>query len=267
VNRPGESTSSHPDWRAGRFGRAARTYHRSTPVQAAMAERLVDALPPDLRPGSAMELGCGTGHLTRILVGRFPRVPILATDLSEAMLQTARENWDLPSLPAWLRLDARIPELGDRSFDLVASNALVQWFPDLREHFRGCRELSSAQGWLAVSGFCDDHFAELDGILARPPFEYPRGPGHSLLAVSEAILGTGWELSSLVAEEWPVSYPSAWSFLAQLRDSGANRPPPPGKNLGRSGLRQLLNGLDSQASGPEGLRITWKPWFLIAKAV
>ena len=267
MNRDEESTSGHDDWRAGRFVRAALTYHSSTPVQAAMAKRLVDALPPDLRPGSVLELGCGTGHLTRALAGRFPHAPILATDLSEAMLRTARENWDLPSLPTWQRLDARNPELRDRTFDLLASNALVQWFPDLRKHFRGCRELSGAEGWLAVSGFCEDHFPELDRILAHPPFEYPRGPGHSLLAVSEAILGTGWELSSLVAEEWPVSYHSAWSFLAQLRDSGANRPPPPGKNMGRPGLRQLLARLDSQAPGPEGLRITWKPWFLIARAV
>jgi SAM-dependent methyltransferase len=201
------------------------------------------------------------------LARRFPKVSILATDLSEAMLQTARENWDLPFLPAWQRLDARSPELRGRSFDLVASNALVQWFPDLGQHLRRCRELSSGEGCLAVSGFCGDHFPELDRILTRPPFEYPRGPGHSLRSVSEAIRGTGWELSSLVAEEWPVSYPSAWSFLDQLRESGANRSPSPGKSLGRLGLRHLLERLESEASIPEGIRITWKPWFLVAKAV
>jgi len=266
LNRDEEPSSGHGDWRAGRFGRAARTYHRSTPIQAAMAQRLVDALPRDLRPGSVLELGCGTGHLTRALAKSFPQAPILATDLSEAMLRTARENWDLPSPPTWQRLDARNPELRGRSFDLVASNALVQWFPDLGEHFRTCREVCSLEGRLAVSGFCDDHFPELDRILTHPPFDYPRGPGHSLPTVSAAIQGTGWELTSLVTEEWPESYPSAWSFLGRLRDSGANRSPPSGRSMGRLGLRQLLDHLDGQATA-EGLQITWKPWFLIARAL
>jgi malonyl-CoA O-methyltransferase len=232
-----------------------------------MAKRLVDSLPTDLRPVSVLELGCGTGHLTRTLTHRFPRIPVLATDLSEAMLQTAREHWDLPSTPSWQRLDARIPELPGKTFDLVASNALVQWFGDLEEHFRGCRELATTKGWLAVSGFCDDHFPELDRILTRPPFEYPRGPGHAIEAVAKAVRTSGWELTSLEAEEWPVSYPSSWSFLGQLRDSGANRHPLSGRNLGRSGLRALLERMDSEASGPEGIRVTWKPWFLRARAV
>lgn len=228
---------------------------------------LVDSLPPEPCPGSILELGCGTGHLTRALARRFPRIPILATDLSEAMLRNARENWDLPSLPSWRCLDARNPGLPGRTFDLVASNALVQWFPDLRQHFGRCREVSAEKGGLVVSGFCDDHFPELQRILTSPPFEYPRGPGHSPGAVEKAVRESGWELSTLVTEEWPVSYPSAWSFLSQLRDSGANRPPLSGRNLGRAGLRALLERLEGEASGPEGIRITWKPWFLWAKAV
>jgi len=231
-----------------------------------MADRLVDSLPPDPRPGAVLELGCGTGHLTRALTRRLAEVPILATDLSVEMLQDARENWDLPCRPDWRRLDARKPELPGKTFDLVASNALVQWFEDLEEHFRRCRGLATSDGWLAVSGFCDDHFPELDRILTRPPFEYPRGPGHSTAAVEKALRGSGWTPTSLVAEEWPVPYPSAWSFLQQLRDSGANRHPVPGRDLGRGGLRSLLDRLESEAAGPEGILITWKPWFLIARA-
>lgn len=254
------------DWRSARFGRAARTYHESTPVQAAMARRLVDLLPREFRPDSILELGCGTGHLTRVLAERLPESSILATDLSEAMLKHARLGGGTPSRLSWQRLDARTPKIPGQAFDLVASNALVQWIPGLQAHFKCCRELSSRTGRLAVAGLCDDNFPELESILSRPPFGYPPGPGHAVAVVEDAAAKGGWTVDSLVGEEWPATYPSATAFLAHLRDSGANRPPPPGKSLGRSGLRELLEHLGREAACEDGIRITWKPWFLVARA-
>ncbi len=264
MNASGESGV---DWRSARFGRAARTYHESTPVQAAMAERLAGLLSDDFRPASVLELGCGTGHLTQALVRTFPHSSILATDLSEAMLKHARSGSDGPVRISWQRLDARAPQLPGQVFDLVTSNALVQWLPDLDEHFLCCRKLSSQGGRLAVAGLCDDNFPELERILSRAPFCYPPGPGHSSDAAEAAAKRGCWEVEFLASENWPVSYPSAKAFLAHLRDSGANRPPPPGKSLGSLGLGELLESLEREAGDSDGIRITWKPWFLVARAI
>ena len=263
------SSSGEPgvDWRSTRFGRAARTYHENTPVQAAMAQRLARLLPVDFRPASVLELGCGTGHLTGALVRLLPHAEILATDLSEAMLRHARLGGDGPDRLTWQRLDARAPRIPGRFFDLVASNALVQWLPDLEEHFQCCRTLTSQGGCLVVAGLCDDNFPELDRILSKPPFGYPPGPGHAVVAVGDAARHSGWEVEFLTPEEWPTTYPSAKAFLGHLRDSGANRPPPHGKTLGRGALRVLLERLEREAASPEGILITWKPWFLLARAV
>jgi malonyl-CoA O-methyltransferase len=231
-----------------------------------MAERLAGLLPDDFRPASVLELGCGTGHLTRALVRMVPQASILATDLSEAMLELARSGEATAHL-SWQRLDARNPRLPGQVFDLVASNALVQWLPDLQEHFVRCRELAPLGGRLAVAGLGDDNFPELERILAQPPFGYPPGPGHPSAAAAEAATRGEWKVEFLAGEEWPVSYPTASAFLGHLRDSGANRPPPPGKSLGRAGLRDLQERLEREASGPGGIRITWKPWFLVARAV
>lgn len=261
-----QRASEHPDWRAARFGRAAGTYHEATPVQAAMAERLASGLPDGFRPASVLELGCGTGHLTRALLNRFPRAEILATDLSEAMLSRSRDGWDLSARPRWRILDGRTPVLPGQRFDLVTSSAMVQWFPSLLAHLRACRDLVGEGGHLAVSGFADDHFPELERILRREPFGYPPGPGHSEAAVSAALADAGWRTLGLETAEIPWDYPSAAAFLDHLRASGANRPPPPGKRMSRSGLRLLLESLQEEARGPSGVRITWRPWFLVAVA-
>jgi malonyl-CoA O-methyltransferase len=232
-----------------------------------MAARLAGLVPDGFRPTSILELGCGTGHLTRALLGVLPDAVILATDLSEAMLERAREGAEPSTRLSWRRLDARCPLIPGRIFGLVASNALVQWLPDLEEHFRNCRNLTSPGGRLVVSGLCRDNFPELENILGRPPFDYPPGPGHAVEAAGEAAGKAGWEVEFLSGEEWPSTYPSARAFLGHLRDSGANRPPPPGKTLGRSGLRELVDRLEREAACPEGIRITWKPWFLVARTV
>jgi malonyl-CoA O-methyltransferase len=253
------------DWRSARFGRAAGTYHASTPVQVAMAAHLASLVPGSAAPDSILELGCGTGHLTRELLGRFPSASVLATDLSEAMLQQAASRWDRDRAPEWAILDGFQPKMPGRTFSLVASNALVQWFPDLAEHFARCLGLCAPGGHLLVSGFARDNFPELERILAGEPFGYPPGPGHAPETVVEAVARSGWVAVSLSCQDWPVLYPAARAFLSHPRDSGANRPPPPGRSLGRSGLQTLLQRLQEDAGGPDGVRITWKPWFLLAR--
>jgi len=76
-------------------------------------------LPVEFRPASILELGCGTGHLTRALVRLLPHADFLATDLSESMLELARATAEFPGRLSWRRLDARAPRLPGQAFDLV----------------------------------------------------------------------------------------------------------------------------------------------------
>ena len=231
-----------------------------------MAAHLAELLPDGSAPLSGLELGCGTGHLSRALLDRFPGMDLLCTDLSEAMVARARDGWDRPRPPRWRILDGRAPVLPGRRFDLVASSAMVQWFPRLEPHLLACRELAAPDGLLAISGFADDHFPELERILRGEPFGYPPGPGHSRGEVEAALAASGWTPLRLEFAEIPWKYPSAVAFLEHLRSSGANRPPPPGRKLSRSGLRILLDALEREAGdGDTGIRILWKPWFLVAR--
>lgn len=255
------------DWRSLRFGRAAASYHGSTPVQLWMARRLLELLPAGVDKPGILELGCGTGHLTRLLVERFPDATVVATDLSEAMLREAESAWPRGlRRPAWEPLDAKAPRRAGHPPDLVASNALVQWFPDLAAHFRSVRSLSKPGADYLVSGFCRDHFPELESILASADFGYPPGPGHSPAEAAEAAERSGWKVLDLREASKPEIYASANDFLRHLKASGANRPPPADRPLTRSRLQLLLERLTREAGAPEGIRITWKPWFLRLEA-
>lgn len=250
-----------------RFGRAAGSYHEATPVQKWMAESLAAAVPADLAPKSILELGCGTGHLTLELATRFPDVRLVATDLSPAMLREAAARWPRSlAAPKWEQLDGRRPGSSSAHPDLVASNAMVQWFPDLREHFLSLRSICTPGTLYALSGFSRDHFPELERILASDEFGYPPGPGHELSEAAEAAQSAGWRVPRTRQESRVESYPSPTDFLRHLKASGANRPPPDGKPLTRARLQRLLERLAAEAKTENGIRITWKPWFLLLEA-
>jgi len=74
----------------------------------------------------AVDLGCGPGNSTELLVQRFPEANVSGTDTSEAMLQSARErlpqcSFELSDASTWQASQAP---------DLLFANALLQWLPD-----------------------------------------------------------------------------------------------------------------------------------------
>lgn len=77
----------------------------------------------------AVDLGCGPGNSTELLVQRFPGADVLGTDNSEAMLASARERlpqarFELSDIATWA------PASADAAPDLIYANAALQWVPD-----------------------------------------------------------------------------------------------------------------------------------------
>lgn len=73
-----------------------------------------------------VDLGCGPGNSTELLVHRFPTAQVLGTDNSEAMLASARERlpqarFALSDIATWAPQEAP---------DLIYANASLQWVPD-----------------------------------------------------------------------------------------------------------------------------------------
>ena len=81
-----------PDKRqvAASFSRAAASYDSVAELQRAVGGALLDSLPDGFVPERWLDLGCGTGHFSRVLAERFPTADGLALDIAEGMLQHAR---------------------------------------------------------------------------------------------------------------------------------------------------------------------------------
>lgn len=99
-------------------------------------------------PQRIVDIGCGPGNSTAVLAARFKDAYILGADNSPSMLDTAKKAY--PDLDFKL-CDAScdLPELGD-GFDIVFSNACIQWVPNHHKLLREMMALLRPGGVLAV---------------------------------------------------------------------------------------------------------------------
>jgi trans-aconitate 2-methyltransferase len=94
----------------------------------------------------AVDLGCGPGNSTELLVERFPDADVIGLDSSPDMLTKARTR-----LPACKFIEGDITTWKpDAPTDLLFANAVIQWLPNHTAVLRRLVELLPQGGVLAV---------------------------------------------------------------------------------------------------------------------
>ena len=99
-----------------------------------------------------VDLGCGTGELTRALHDRLQASETVGIDSSASMLSKA------PAVPGLRFENAAIESFDQKGFDLVFSNAALHWISDHEKLFRRLTGMLTKNGQLAVQMPAnDDH--------------------------------------------------------------------------------------------------------------
>ena len=93
-------------------------------------------------------MGCGTGWLLAELKRFLPQSRLWGLDIS---LEMARET--KTKIEAVLAADAISLPFKDQALDLVLSNAVYQWVPDLATAFKEARRIIKPGGWFIFNCF------------------------------------------------------------------------------------------------------------------
>jgi ubiquinone/menaquinone biosynthesis C-methylase UbiE len=107
------------------------------PYAADLAGRIAQA-----EPREVLEIAAGTGVLTRALASRLPgAVRIVASDLNPPMLDHAKSRQAHDSRVEWRQADGLALPFAEKSFDAVACQFGVMFFPDKVQGYREARRV------------------------------------------------------------------------------------------------------------------------------
>jgi len=148
------------------FSQNAITYDQYAVVQKEMARELFLKIKSTGRNfRKILEIGCGTGFLTELLASEYPLAQITAIDIAPEMIVVAREK--LAIFPNINYIEADGEKLKgdnisvDRSFDLIVSNVVFQWFTDYAAAFIQYHSFLEPTGYLIYSTLGAGTFKEL----------------------------------------------------------------------------------------------------------
>ena len=148
---------------ARNFSRYAHLYEQYADVQNIVGRRLLDhaLLPPQV--STILEIGCGPGNFTSMLLDRFQTARVMAVDIAEAMIETACRKVTTDRVAFQVEDAETMPVCG--RFDLITSNASFQWLTDMNAMFVRCANLLSSGNSLLFSAFGPRTFVELNACL------------------------------------------------------------------------------------------------------
>jgi len=205
------------------FERASGSYEAAASLQARVAAELLQRLELlRFSPGVVLDLGSGTGRITRELKRRYPRARVIALDIAPGMLREARRHQR-----PWRRFDRvcgdalRLP-LRDGSIDLIFSNLMLQWCEPLAAALSEARRVLAPGGFLSFSTFGPATLYELRTAWAEADGYNHVNHFPDMHEVGDGLVRAGLMEPVLDADRFELGYPDVLTLMRDLKAIGAH---------------------------------------------
>lgn len=227
---------------ADAFGKAAGTYEDAARPQRQAAALVADLACQRRVPDGAriLEIGCGTGLLTRHIRTHWPAAELVVSDLSPDMVGTAAQGAMIAG--TFLPMDGEAPAFEGPWFDLILSSLAFQWFSDLPGALARLTGLLRPGGSLIFSTMGADSFAQWRTAHQKAG-ERAGTPSYPSLAELRGMLAA-YPDAFAFEEHWPHDFGAARAFLAHLRGIGATTPASGHAALSAAKLRGVMRAFD-----------------------
>ena len=237
-----------------RFSAASASYDAEAEAQQHIAARLWALAAPHVPSGAdVLEIGAGTGLLTRLILEAQPRsLTVNDLYLSPQVEGLAQQ---FSGRVQCREGDAEHLEFGG-PFDAVLSASTVQWFADNPAFFARCAKVLPKGGLLAFSSFLPGNLqevAELTGV----------GLSYASAAELQGQLAPHFDLLAMEQGDVTLHFASPRHVLLHLRHTGV------------TGIRSVVWGKNSykdfvaryiaRYGNEQGVRLTYRPVYVLAK--
>lgn len=193
------------------FSRAASNYHHEALIQKECARKLVEFFVQQkitLGNGPCLEIGCGTGFVTELILPLVPNHHWNITDISPQMVSECQKQIGKKSLTFNCLNGEEIDEKSQ--YALIISGMTFQWFQNFDKSLNKLRRALMPGGFLCFSFLTASSFPEWRQVCEEIDVPFT---GHPL---PNSILE-----AQTYQEERVATYPSANHFFRHLKRIGA----------------------------------------------
>jgi malonyl-CoA O-methyltransferase len=248
---------------AASFGAAAPYYDQHAEVQQEVADRLIASLQPwrDIIPsGPIIELGCGTGFVTKGLADLYKKQEIKVTDLSQEMVEYCQQKFDQDNLNFEV-LDAENPPHEEPHYAMTVSGFTAQWFQDPAQTLGRWLEATKPGGLLLASFPGNESFPEWKQKCEELGLPFT---ANNLPDVEEMVIkmSVGPAQVDYYEDTVKQSYESARDFFRDIKRLGAGTQCS-GRSLTPKELSLLIDHWDSSTVG--NITVSYHAVFLAVK--
>lgn len=245
------------------FGRSAKDYHRKASIQRKVAEGLVASLSPwkeILPPGPILEVGCGTGFLTGMMINEFPEREFMISDASSEMVNFTKTQFGESESRRYQTLNVDDLNEAEPKYSCIVSNFAAQWFCNTSIGLEKLCRLLLPGGLLLVAFPGNHSFPEWYDRCLELGLPFTANP---LPDVEEVVikLSVGPYQIDYYENDIHQKFHRSIDFFKHIKQIGAGYSIN-GKSLSAKQMRMLTNYWDKKV---DSVSIKWHVVYLAAK--
>ncbi len=243
------------------FNKSSKSYDSASVLQQEVAKRLVERLDYiKHQPKYALDMGSGTGIISKDLLARYPKAYVIALDLAINMAQKSQKVGGWFRKPKVICADAELLPLKSECIDLVVSNLMLNWCNDLTKTLLGFHGVLAPNGLLLFSTFGPDTLKELQQSWQAVDNNPHINNFIDMHDIGDALLQAGFINPVTDMEMMTVTYSNVSQIMQDLKKMGlTNVQMERSKGLmGKKKFNKFLQAYD-QFKTPDGLfPATWE---------
>lgn len=237
-----------------RFMQTAKSYDLNAIAQKEIAHQLLTRLSAfSFSSDTMLEVGCGSGFLTKPLLSQFTFQKIILNDLYP--IQNQLEQHLNGTNYSFIEGDAETIDW-DTTFDLILSASTIQWFDDPCHFFKKCFDTIRPNGIFAFSTFSPNNFHEIEELT---------GVGLNYKTVSDLkqSLSPYFEILDLYEDKLTLNFQTPREVLKHISTTGVNGLS--SKRWTKSSLAHFIQEYELKFKTSCGVTLTYAPIYIVAR--
>lgn len=203
------------------LNKTAETYEHHSQMPRLIGEELLERLSLlKLQPERILDLGAGTGKLSRDLLKLYPKARIYCIDLSENRLRFAKGKRKWFRQQHYITADMHTLPFASESFDLVVSNLAWYWADHLHQAIYEAKRVLKINGTLMFSTLGPDTLRELRASFAIASNDPHINTFLDMHDVGDALLKAGFADPVMDVEYFTQTVKTLFHLFKQLKASG-----------------------------------------------